>query len=102
MKIDNNKQLQLLDNLSKSGTAKTKADSNQTVAQISSTTADKVELSGWKDEVARLKEKVKALPDVRADKVAAVQEALKSETYNVKGELVAKSILKSNLLDEIV
>jgi flagellar biosynthesis anti-sigma factor FlgM len=102
MKIDNNRQLQLLDTLSKSGVAKTKTDTNQAVNKTVTNTTDKVELSGWKEEVSRLKEKVKALPDVREDKVATVQQQMKSETYNVNGKLVAKSILKSNLLDEIV
>jgi flagellar biosynthesis anti-sigma factor FlgM len=101
MKIDN-RQLQLLDNLSKPSSVKTKTDVSKAVTQTATNTTDKVELSGWKEEVTRLKDKVKALPDVREERVAAVQEQIKSETYNVKGELVAKSILKSNLLDEMI
>lgn len=101
MKIDN-RQLQLLDNLTKPSSVRTKTDANKAITQTAVNTTDKVELSGWKEEVARLRDKVKALPDVREDKVAAIQEQIKSETYNVKGELVAKSMLKSNLLDEII
>jgi negative regulator of flagellin synthesis FlgM len=103
MKIDKNPHLQLLDNLTKSSSVKVKTDASQTIKENAvDSTADKVELSGWKQEVARLKDKVKALPDVREDKVAAVQEKMNSETYNVKGELVARSILKNGLLDEII
>jgi flagellar biosynthesis anti-sigma factor FlgM len=102
MKIDNDKQMHLMENLSKSSLVKTKNDAaNTPAAKAAVATKDKVELSGWKDEVNRLKEKVKALPDVRMDKVAEAQEALKAETYNIKGELVARKILQSHLLDEI-
>ena len=101
MKIDKDKQIHLLENLSKSSSAKVNKDAAQVAAQKPSETKDKVELSSWKEEVNRLKEKVKALPAVREEKVARIQEALKAETYNIKGELVARSILKNHLLDEI-
>ncbi len=103
MKIDRDKQMHLLENLSKPTSVKTKNDALRTSnAQTTMATQDKVELSGWKDEVSALKEKVKAIPSVRAEKVAEVQEALKTETYNVKGEIVARKILQSHLLDEIL
>ncbi|HOP85415.1 MAG TPA: flagellar biosynthesis anti-sigma factor FlgM [Syntrophorhabdaceae bacterium] len=63
---------------------------------------DKVELSTKRQEIQKLVDKVKAIPEVRMEKVEKIKEAIKSETYNVKGELVAKSILKSNILDEIL
>lgn len=103
MKIDNDKQMHLLENLSKSSLTKTKNDAAKMPAsQVAGGTKDKVELSSWKDEVNRLKEKAKAIPAVRAEKVAEVQQVLKTETYNVKGELVARKILQSHLLDEIL
>ena len=102
MKIDNNKQLQLLDNLTKSTTAKAKTEATNTVKQAAIHTQDKVELSSMKDEVNRLTEKVKAMPAVRAEKVAEIQQVLKNETYNPKGELVARKMLQSHLLDEIL
>lgn len=101
MKIDKDKQIHLLENLSKPSSTKDRKNTAQATAQSPGDTRDKVELSGWKEEVNRLKEKVKVIPVVRADKIANIQEALKTETYNVKGELVARSILKSQLLDEI-
>jgi flagellar biosynthesis anti-sigma factor FlgM len=102
MKIDRDKQLPLTDNLSKSSSVKAKNDAaQQPAADKTSTVADKVELSGWKAEVNRLKDKVKALPDVNEEKVAQMQKALKTDTYNVRGELVARGMLKSQLLDEI-
>jgi flagellar biosynthesis anti-sigma factor FlgM len=102
MKIDKGNQAHLLENLSKSSLLKTKKDAAKTASQTAVDTQDKVELSGWKNEVNRLKEKVKAMPAVRPEKVAEMQEALKTETYNVKGELVARKMLRSHLLDEII
>lgn len=64
--------------------------------------SDKVELSTKRQEIQKLVEKAKAIPEIRTDKVEQIKEAIMSETYNVKGELIAKSIIKSNLLDEIL
>jgi negative regulator of flagellin synthesis FlgM len=64
-------------------------------------TTDKVELSSWKDEVAGLKEKAKAIPVVDEEKVARVKQAIDSGTYEVNSRLVARGILKSQLSDEI-
>ena len=81
--------------------SKSKADTSQTAAQGAAGTTDKVELSSWKDEVARLKEKAKAIPVVDEEKVARVKKAIDSGTYEVNGRVVARDILKSQLSDEI-
>ena len=103
MKIDKDRQLQLLQNVSAPPSSKAgKTETSQTSTQGSATTTDKVELSGWKGEVARLKEKMNSIPAVDEDKVAQVKQAIDSGTYNANGQVVARSILKSNLLDEIL
>ena len=103
MKIDKDKQLQLLQNLSGPSSTKAKPDASQTAAQgpAADATTDKVELSGSTAEVARLKAKADAIPAVDEDKVANVKQALEAGTYNANGQVVARSILKSQLLDEI-
>lgn len=102
MKIDKDKQLQLLQNLSGPSSTKAKPDASQTAAQGTTDAAsDKVELSGSTSEVARLKAKADAIPAVDEDKVASVKQALESGTYNANGQLVARSMLKSQLLDQI-
>ena len=102
MKIDKDKQLQLLQNLSGPSSTKAKPDASQTAAQgAADATTDKVELSGSTAEVARLKAKVDALPAIDEDKVASVKQALDSGTYNANGQVVARSMLKSQLLDQI-
>jgi negative regulator of flagellin synthesis FlgM len=91
----------LLKNLPVSSSVKSKADTSQTSAQQAADTTDKVELSSWKDEVARLKEKTKAIPAIDEEKVARVKQAIDSGTYEVNSQLVARDILKSQLSDEI-
>jgi flagellar biosynthesis anti-sigma factor FlgM len=102
MKIEKDKQLHLLESLSKSSSLKQKTEVASPASQIAVSTTDKVELSGFKGEVENLKEKVKTTAAIREEKVQSIQEALKNDTYNVKGELVARSLLKSTLLDEIL
>jgi negative regulator of flagellin synthesis FlgM len=84
-----------------SSSAKLKTAASQTKAHGSAGTTDKVELSGWKDEVARLKAKAREIPVVDEDKVARVKQAIDSGTYDVNSRQVARSILKSQLSDEI-
>ena len=100
MKIEKDTQIHLLENL-KSSSVKSKNDVASTMKTAAVYTPEKVELSGKIYEVNRLKEKVKAIPAVRPEKVAEMQEALKNETYNPKGEIVARKIIQSHLLDEI-
>ena len=99
MKIDNDTQVVLLNNLTKPSSLKGGSDAQGSSQKVADT-GDKVELSSWKDQVNSLKEQVKALPDVNEDKVASVKQAIDSGTYNAKGVLVARSMLKSQLLDE--
>ncbi len=101
MKIGKDKQPQSLLNFPVSSAGKSTTGTSQSASQGSVGTTDKVELSGWKDEVTRLKEKAKAIPAVDEEKVARVKQAIESGTYNVNGRLVARDILKGQLSDEI-
>ena len=100
MKIENDNKVQLLNHLVKS--ANTKAPKQGSVGQKDNQqqVTDKVELSGRKTEIDQLKEKVKAAPITRQEKIDAIKQALDNKTYNVKGEDVARSILKNQVLDE--
>ena len=91
----------MLKNLPVFSSAKSTADTSQNSAQEAATTTDKVELSGWKDEVASLKERIRSIPEVDEDRVARVKQAIDSGTYTADGKKVARSILKNQLLDEI-
>jgi flagellar biosynthesis anti-sigma factor FlgM len=101
MKIENDKKTGLLDNLVRSQNIKPFKEQGAYRAGNDGI-LDKVELSTRKDEVNRIKEKVKTEPAVNQEKVDRVREAIQSETYNVRGELVARGLLKSQILDEIL
>jgi negative regulator of flagellin synthesis FlgM len=101
MKIDNEVKSSLLESLIKSKNIKTSQESDIERKQ-SEGIADRVELSARKDEINRIKEKIKAAPIMRQEKMESIREAIQTETYNIKGELVAKSILKNHLLDQIL
>ena len=45
------------------------------------------------DEVRRLTELAKALPDVRMEKIESIRKQIESGTYAIPAEAVAKSIL---------
>ena len=101
MKIDHDPKTNLLDSLLRPSQVKSAKDA-AAGAKVSGDTTDKVELSARQEEIARLTERVKAAPDVRQEKVDQIQKAVASETYNVKGQMVARSILKSQLLDQVL
>jgi len=101
MKIENDNKSNLLDSLVRATQSKLQKE-QATEKKNNSSTFDKVELSSRKQEINALKERAKAEPAIRQDKVDAIREAIKNETYNIKGELVARSILKSQLLDELL
>jgi flagellar biosynthesis anti-sigma factor FlgM len=101
MKIENGKKSLLLDNLVNAGQVKRQKDPGIAKKDIEES-LDKVELSSRKQEIERLKERVKATPAVNQEKINSIKDAIRNETYNIRGELVAKSIIKSGLLDEIL
>lgn len=101
MKIENDPKTGALDGLIRAAQPKSpKGKGSEGTADANTT--DKVELSGRKEEIQSLTEQAKAAPVVRQDKVDQVRQALATQTYNVKGELVAKSILKSQFLDQVL
>lgn len=104
MKIDNDQKTSLLDSLVKATQSKQQKDPSVDKQNLGSsgTSYDKVELSTKKEQISTITEKVKAQPEVRQDKVEAMKEAIKNETYNVRGELVARSMMKSQLLDQLL
>jgi flagellar biosynthesis anti-sigma factor FlgM len=103
MKIQNDGTTGLLDTLTKTGQVKSSKDTGTDATTTETTTdTDTVELSSRKAEVEKLTARAMAAPDVRQDKVDKVSAAIANQTYNVKGELVARSMMKSQLLDEVL
>ncbi|OPY73291.1 MAG: Anti-sigma-28 factor, FlgM [Syntrophorhabdus sp. PtaU1.Bin058] len=100
MKIGNDKKTNLLD-LMQASQIKHQKDPGIEKKKTEES-LDKVELSVNKKEIEKIKERVQATPAVDQEKINAVKDAIRNETYNIRGELVAKSIIKNNLLDEIL
>ena len=63
---------------------------------------DQITLSGTAKVIGRLKAEVSKLPDVRADRVGELQNAINSGTYNVKGEAVAGKVIKNAIIDNLI
>lgn len=100
MKIEDSNKVQVLDQLAQSANAKSPKQAGVGKKDNQQQITDKVELSARKTEIDQLKEQVKAAPATRQDKIDAVKQAVDNGTYNVKGEDVARSILKNQVLDE--
>jgi negative regulator of flagellin synthesis FlgM len=101
VRIDKDVKANLLDAPAKS--ARTKSPKETAAAeQQNANASDKVELSGKKIDMAKLIAKVNAAPSIREDKVNKIREAIQNGTYNVKSDLIAKAVIKDNLMDEIL
>jgi negative regulator of flagellin synthesis FlgM len=61
-----------------------------------------VSLSGTAKEIGRLQTAVSKLPDIRADRVEELQNAINSGTYNVKGDAVAGKLLNNAIIDKLI
>lgn len=103
MKIQNGNKTDLLDTLTKAQQVKPQKDPSIDQKRGEGIGySDKVEISSRKQEIDGLAAKAKAQPAVREEKVATLKQAIDEGTYNARGEIVAGSILKSNILDEIL
>ena len=73
---------------------KTDAKEQVAPAQSSQPQTDKVEISKTGREVSDLMSVINQMPEVRADKIKAIQGALESGTYTVDPSKVAEKMLK--------
>ena len=102
MKIQNGSKTDLLDSLVKTAQVKPQKDLSVDQKKDGTNTYDKVELSSRKQEIDRLTEKAKTQSVVREERVEQLRASVEDGTYNARGEIVAASILKSNILDELL
>ncbi len=63
---------------------------------------DTVSLSSEAKEAAAITQKLEETPDIRADKVAEIQEKIDAGTYNVDGQKAATGLLKESLINELI
>jgi len=65
-------------------------------------TSDQVRISTRAKEFQRAYELVAQAPDIRTEKVAKLQDAISTGTYNVRGEQVATKLITHTILDAIL
>ncbi len=63
---------------------------------------DQVAVSERAKEIGRLQLEVSKVPEIRADRVNEVQNAITAGTYNVRGEVLAGRLLTEAIIDSIV
>ncbi|MCL5063138.1 MAG: flagellar biosynthesis anti-sigma factor FlgM [Nitrospirae bacterium] len=63
---------------------------------------DQVTVSEKAKEIGRLQIEVSKLPEIRADRVDEIKNAINAGTYNVKGEAVAGKLLEEAIIDSII
>lgn len=68
-------------------------------AVVRTAPAARVEISSTSQEVRRVKELIKSLPDVREDRVQALKAQVESGTYHVSSEDIADLIIRRALAD---
>lgn len=98
MKIENDGKINLIEQLI--GTKKTVAEEGR-IREKKEEIRDRVEISN-QQEIRRLKKMVEEIPSVREERIERIKEAIEAKTYNVKGELVARSLLKAHLFEVIL
>ncbi len=64
-------------------------------------TKDQVTLSEQAKKIARLMIEASNVPDIRADRVEEIKNAINSGTYEVKGSEIAGKIIKEALVDKL-
>jgi len=103
MKIQNGNKPDLLDSLVKTAQVKPQQkDVSVNQRKDQGDSYDKVEISSRNQEINRLAEKAKTQSVVREERVEELRASIEDGTYNARGKIVAGSILKNNILDELL
>jgi negative regulator of flagellin synthesis FlgM len=63
---------------------------------------DQVTVSERAKDMARLQADVSKVPEVRADRVQELQNAINTGTYNVRGEAVAGKFIREAIIDQFI
>lgn len=67
-----------------------------------SAATDRVEISGEAKEYQQLNQVIASLPEVRSERVAALQQKIEAGTYHPQSEEVAEKLVRSTLLDAVL
>jgi flagellar biosynthesis anti-sigma factor FlgM len=64
--------------------------------------SDRVEISGEAKDYQQLNQIINSLPEVRSERVAALQQKVEAGTYHPQSEAIAEKLVRSTLLDAIL
>ena len=81
---------------------KDKADATSEQPEKQQTKADTVVLSDTAKKVQEAQQQLKAIPDVREDKVARLKEQIENKTYEADEEIIADKMIKDALMNDLV
>ena len=81
---------------------KDKVDATSEQPEKQQTKADTVVLSDMAKKVQEAQKQLKAMPDVREDKVAQLKEQIENGTYEINEEKIADKMLKDSLLNDLL
>jgi len=84
------------------GSQSNKGNKGKVEKTAKSNKLDEVALSTQAQGVQTAKQIISQLPDVRAEKVTQLKQAIKSGNYNVSGEDIAEKMLGRALVDKLV
>ena len=93
MKIDNDTLLTGINPQKNSGIARKNPGEGEN-SKVRGKSPDRVDLSMQKREIEQLKEKIAGLPDIRAERVAALKQQIEEGSYRVAGRDVAEKMLR--------
>jgi negative regulator of flagellin synthesis FlgM len=63
--------------------------------------SDTVVLSDAANRIQEAQSQIKAIPDVRTDKVAELKSQIEKGTYEIKSEAIAEKMIRDSLLNDI-
>ncbi len=92
MKINNNKPPENQDLVIKSKDIN-RIDTKNRVTEKKNGLVDRVDISGAGRDIVALMNEINKLPDIRADKVKAIKEAIEANNYNIDVKKIAEKIL---------
>ncbi len=64
--------------------------------------SDRVEISDRAKAYQQLDRQIAALPEMRSEKVASLQQKIEAGTYHPKSEEIAEKLVRSTLLDAVL
>jgi negative regulator of flagellin synthesis FlgM len=103
MEITNKNQAVSIDAYVKQVQAQPKTEpAGEKDAQPQGLKTDTVVISDTAKRMQEAQKQIRAIPDVRADKVADLKNQIESGTYEVKADQIAGKMIKESLMDDFL